>query len=104
MDPEHCLYLGDNGVQDLALEGAEDDGLVLDGIDDKPLARLDQARPHTVNCRHCNHEPVFACKKHMFCSFTTVYLTASCRVLTLDLHLTSKGSSRYRWLSFNRKF
>jgi hypothetical protein len=66
MDPEHCLvYLGDNGVQDLALEGPEDDGLVLDGIDDKPLARLDQARSHTVNCRHCNHEPVFACKKQL---------------------------------------
>jgi hypothetical protein len=64
MDPEkHCLYLGDNGIQDLALEGAEDDGLVLDGIDNKPLARLDQTRSHTVNCRHCNHEPVFACKK-----------------------------------------
>jgi hypothetical protein len=66
MESDHCLYLGDNSVQDLALEGAEDDGLVLDGVDDKPLARLDQTRPHTVYCRHCNHEPVFACKKHMF--------------------------------------
>ncbi len=45
MDPEHCLYLSHNGVQDLALEGAEDDGLVLDGIDDEPLAPLDQTRP-----------------------------------------------------------
>jgi hypothetical protein len=51
MDPEHCLYLGDNGVQDIALEGAEDDGLVLDGIDDKPLARLDQTRPQWIRIR-----------------------------------------------------
>jgi hypothetical protein len=78
MDREHCLYLGDNGVQDLALEGAEDDGLVLDGVDDEPLARLDQARPHAVNCRHCNHEPVFACKKHIFYGFTASVADPGC--------------------------
>jgi hypothetical protein len=78
MATEHCSYLGDNGVQNLALEGAEDDGLVLDGIDDKPLARLDQARPHAVNCRHCNHEPVFACKKHIFYGFTTSVADPGC--------------------------
>lgn len=52
--------LRDDRVEHLPLEGPEDDGLVLDRVDDEALAGLDQAGPDVVDRRHRDHEAVLA--------------------------------------------
>ena len=54
------VHLGDDGVDDLVLEGPEDDGLVLDGVDDEALAGLDDAAADVVDGGDGDHEAVLA--------------------------------------------
>ena len=52
--------LRDHGVQHLALEGPEDDGLVLDGVEDESLAGLDEAGADVIDARDGDDEAVLA--------------------------------------------
>ena len=45
----HLVHLRHHGVQHLALERSEDDGFVLNGVENKPLAGLDETGAHTVD-------------------------------------------------------
>ena len=54
----HLVDLGDHGVQYFALERSEHDGLVLDGIEYKAAAGLNEAGADSVNSCHGNNESV----------------------------------------------
>ena len=56
----HLVDLRHHGVQDLALEGPEDDGLVLDGVEHESLAGLDEPGPHVVDAGDGDDEAVLA--------------------------------------------
>ena len=56
----HLVDLRHHGVQHLALERSEDDGLVLDWVEDKPLPGLDEPRSHTVDGGDGNDEAILA--------------------------------------------
>ena len=59
----HLVDLSDDSVEHFAFEGAEHDGLVLDGVDDEPPAGLDEPCSDVVNRRHSNHKTV-STEKH----------------------------------------
>lgn len=52
--------LFDDGVEDLALEGPEHDGLVLDRVHHETLAGLNHARADVIDGRDSNDEAVLA--------------------------------------------
>ena len=54
------MYLCDNGIEDFVLEGTEDNGLVLDRVDDKPLAGLNEAGADVVDRRDGDDKAVLA--------------------------------------------
>ena len=54
------MYLCDNGIEDFVFERSEDDGLVLDRVDDKSLSGLDEAGPDVVDRRDGDDEAVLA--------------------------------------------
>lgn len=49
---------GDDGLKDLALERAEDHGLILDGEGDEASALADEPLPDVLHPRDGHHEPV----------------------------------------------
>ena len=56
-----ATYLRYNSVKNLAFEGPEDDGFILDGIQDEAFPGLDQTRTHAVYSCHGNNKPVLSC-------------------------------------------
>ena len=54
------MYLCDNGIEDFVFERSEDDGLVLDRVDDEPLAGLNKAGADVVDRRDGDDEAVLA--------------------------------------------
>lgn len=54
----HLVDHGDDGLQDLALEGAEDDALVLDREGDVARALPDEPLADILHPRDRHHEPV----------------------------------------------
>ena len=59
-EQSHLVHLGDHSVEDLSLEGPEDDGFVLDGVEDEPLTSLDEAGSNTVDGGDGNDEAILA--------------------------------------------
>ena len=65
MKEADLVDLRDHSVQHLPLEGPEDDGLVLDRVDDKASAGLDDARSNVVNRRHSNNKSIPKAKQNI---------------------------------------
>jgi len=54
----HLVHHGDDSLEDLALEGSEDDALVLDGEGDVSRAFSDEPLADVLHTRDRHHEPV----------------------------------------------